>query len=49
MVVLAVEREEGGTVVTVVPITNSARRTAAEAVEIPVATRCRMGLNEGRS
>src|SRR5262249_13873963 len=45
----AVTREDGDTLVTVAPITHAAPRMAGEAVEIPAATKARLGLDEGRS
>jgi hypothetical protein len=49
VVVLAVTSEDGETVVTVVPVTHSPPQTASEAVEIPGATKIRLGLDVGRS
>ena len=49
VVVLAVASEDGDTVVTVAPITHIPPRAAGEAVEIPAATKNRLGLDEGRS
>jgi len=49
VVVLAVTSEDGDTVVTVAPITHTPPRIAGEAVEIPAATKDRLGLDEGRS
>jgi hypothetical protein len=49
VVVLAVTSEEGETVVTVVPVTHAPPRTPGEGVEIPAATKTRLGLDEGRS
>jgi PemK-like, MazF-like toxin of type II toxin-antitoxin system len=49
VVVLAVATEDGETVVTVVPVTHASPRTLGEAVEIPAATKARLGLDDGRS
>jgi PemK-like, MazF-like toxin of type II toxin-antitoxin system len=49
VVVLAVTKDDGDTMVTVVPVTHTAPRTAEEGVEIPTATKIRVGLDEGRS
>ena len=49
VVVLAVTSEDGEIVVTVAPITHATPRMAGEAVEIPAATKHRLGLDEGRS
>lgn len=49
VVVLAVTDLDGDTVVTVAPITHTPPRMAGEAVEIPAATKTRLGLDEGRS
>ncbi len=49
VVVLAVTREDGDTVVTVAPVTHTPPRMAGEGVEIPAATKMRLGLDEGRS
>jgi hypothetical protein len=49
VVVLAVTREDGDMVVTVAPVTHTPPRMAGEAVEIPVATKRRLGLDDGRS
>jgi PemK-like, MazF-like toxin of type II toxin-antitoxin system len=50
VVVLAVQTgEDGRHVVTVAPITHSAPRAAGEAVEVPRATKARLGLDGERS
>jgi hypothetical protein len=49
VVVLAVTREDGEIVVTVVPMTHAPPRSAGQAVEIPTMTKRRLGLDEGRS
>ena len=49
VVVLAVTSEDGVTVVTVAPVTHAPPRTPGEAIEIPAATKLRLGLDEGRS
>jgi hypothetical protein len=49
VVVLSVAQTDGGTVVTVAPITHSPPRFAGEAVEIPRVTKQRLGLDEERS
>ena len=48
-VVLALRREEGGTTVVVAPITHSPPRDARSGVEIPAATKRRLGLDEAPS
>jgi hypothetical protein len=47
--VLAVERRRGETVVIVAPITHTLPREGSGAVEIPAATKRRLGLDERRS
>ena len=49
VVVLAVTNDDGETAVTVLPITHSPPHQAGEAVELPAATKGRMGLDDGRS
>lgn len=49
MVVLAVTDAAGERVVTVVPVTHSEPASPDEAVEIPPATKRRLGLDEARS
>lgn len=49
VVVLAVTDEAGERIVTVVPVTHSAPSRADEAVEIPLATKRRLGLDAARS
>jgi hypothetical protein len=49
VVILSVTQEDGDTVVTVAPITHTPPRRAGEAVELPAATKSRLGLDEGRS
>jgi len=49
VIVLSVTREEDDTVVTVAPITHTPPRSTNEAVEIPPATKRRLGLDEDRS
>jgi hypothetical protein len=49
VVVLAVERREGETIVVVAPITHTPPSKASDAVEIPAATKRRLGLDEWRS
>jgi hypothetical protein len=49
VVVLAVERRAGETVVIVAPITHAPPRKGSVAVEIPAATKRRLGLDEQRS
>jgi hypothetical protein len=49
VVVLAVTREDGDTIVAVAPVTHAPPRAAGEAVEIPAATKARLGLDAGRS
>ncbi len=48
-IVLGQEDEEGDTVVTVVPVTHTPPTRAEEAVEIPLATKQRLGLDSERS
>jgi PemK-like, MazF-like toxin of type II toxin-antitoxin system len=48
-VVLTAEAEEGGSVVTVLPITHTLPYDPAEAVEIPAGTKARLGLDGARS
>ena len=49
VVVLAVQEENGETVVTVAPVTHSPPRRPADAVEIPQRTKQRLGLDEEQS
>ena len=49
VVVLAVANEDRELLVTVAPITHSPPLAAGEAVEIPAATKHRLGLDQGRS
>jgi mRNA-degrading endonuclease toxin of MazEF toxin-antitoxin module len=49
VVVLAVTREDGEVMVTVAPITHAQPKTQEEAVEIPAATKIRLGLDAERS
>jgi len=49
VVVLSIASEDGETTVAVAPITHTAPRIAGEAVEIPDATRRRLGLDGERS
>jgi len=49
VIVLATENTAEGTVVTVAPITHSPPQDEAAAVEIPVATKQRLGLDAERS
>jgi hypothetical protein len=48
-VVLTTMTEDGDTLVTVLPITHSPPRDPALAVEIPAATKARLGLDDQRS
>lgn len=48
-VLLAVVNEDGDTVVTVLPITHTPPRDPALAVEVPSATKRRLGLDDQRS
>jgi len=48
-VVLATQDEEGDTLVTVVPVTHTPPKRPEEAVEIPPATKHRLGLDTERS
>ena len=49
VVVLVAEKEGGETMVTVAPVMHSPPKTPAETVELPPATRQRLGLDDGRS
>jgi mRNA-degrading endonuclease toxin of MazEF toxin-antitoxin module len=49
VVVLAVRQSTTGCTVTVAPVTHSPPRAAREAVELPAATKLRLGLDERRS
>jgi mRNA-degrading endonuclease toxin of MazEF toxin-antitoxin module len=49
VVVLAVERRAGETTVIVAPVTHTPPREGSGAVEIPTATKRRLGLDERRS
>jgi hypothetical protein len=48
-VVLVVEDEDGRPTVTVVPVTHSPPYNASDAIEIPPATKRRLGLDDDRS
>ncbi|MGH7086941.1 MAG: type II toxin-antitoxin system PemK/MazF family toxin [Acetobacteraceae bacterium] len=49
VVVLAVRQEEGERIVTVAPITHTPPRHAKDAIELPAATKRRLGLDDDRS
>jgi len=49
VVVLAVRQDEGERIVTVAPITHTPPLNAQDAIELPVATKRRLGLDEERS
>jgi hypothetical protein len=49
VIVLAVERSDGSTVVTVLPITHSAPTDPTAAVEIPAVIKQHLGLDDARS
>jgi hypothetical protein len=49
VVVVAVRDEGGGQLVTVVPVTHSALSVPGQAVEIPPATKQRLGFDDARS
>lgn len=49
VIVLAVERTDGSTVVTVLPITHSAPAEPAAAIEIPAPIKKHLGLDDARS
>lgn len=49
VIVLAVENQPGGRMVTVAPMTHSPPRTAGDAVELPELTKQRLGLDGDRS
>ena len=49
VVVLAVRQEEGERIVTVAPITHASPHHAKDAIELPAATKRRLGLDDARS
>lgn len=49
VVVLAVRQEEDERVITVAPITHAPPRNAQDAIELPAATKRRLGLDDQRS
>lgn len=49
VIILAVENDEGHLMVTVAPVTHSAPLMPDTAVEIPLATKRRLGLDDARS
>ena len=49
VIVLVMERADGDRVVTVSPVTHSAPSRPDEAVEIPLTTKRRLGLDDARS
>ena len=49
VIVLSVRKAEGRTIVTVVPVSHSMPKRLEDAVEIPPATKRRLGLDEDRS
>jgi hypothetical protein len=49
VIVLAVRQEEGERIVMVAPITHTPPREARDAIELPVATKRRLGLDDHRS
>lgn len=49
VIILAVEGSAGDCLVTVAPVTHSPPSTPEDAVEIPLATKRRLGLDDGRS
>ncbi len=49
VVVIAVRREAGERIVTVAPITHTPPRNVRDAVELPTATKRRLGLDDERS
>ena len=49
VVVVAVRQEEGERLVTVAPITHAPPRNPKEAIELPPATKRRLGLDDARS
>lgn len=49
VVVLAVRQEEGERIVTVAPITHSPPGNAQDAIELPAATKHRLGLDDQKS
>lgn len=49
VIIIAVEDNNGATTVTVAPITHSAPSSPEAAVEIPLATKQRLGLDDARS
>ena len=48
-ILLAVKNEDGGQIVTVLPITHGQPQNPDHAIEIPMATKRRLGLDEERS
>lgn len=48
-IVLTAENDEGETIVTIVPITHTLPERPDEAVEIPLVTKKRLGLDDARS
>jgi hypothetical protein len=49
VVILSIEHDDGVTMVTVAPITHAAPASVETAVEIPAATKRRLGLDDARS
>jgi len=49
VIVLAVRDSEGGTIVVAAPMTHSAPKAPEDGVEIPAATKARLGLDSERS
>jgi mRNA-degrading endonuclease toxin of MazEF toxin-antitoxin module len=49
VIVLAVQEEEGGRIVTVAPITHTPPENAADGIELPIAVKQRLGLDDQRS
>jgi len=49
VIILAVENSDGDQIVTVAPLTHSTPASAQNAVEIPAATKRRLGLDDARS
>jgi hypothetical protein len=49
VVILAVKHEDGQRIVTVAPITHTPPRNAIDAIELPIATKHRLGLDDHKS
>jgi len=49
VIVLAIEQDEGGSVVAVLPVTHAPPKNPAHALEIPLAVKRHLGLDDARS